>query len=106
MGKMRVPAARDGSYEAAIRKADVGDSLFIFDRDKKSSYERLSEPRGHRAIGVVYDPRTESWGNYVPTILPERYDAFLYVEETKAVDALHMAVLVDGEPPETYPSGE
>jgi Erythromycin esterase homolog len=106
MEKMRVPEARSGSYEAAVRQADVGDSMFIFDRDNKSTYQQLSEPRGHRAIGVVYDPRMESWGNYVPTILPERYDAFLYIEETKAVDALHMAVLVDGEPPETYPSGQ
>jgi len=78
----------------------------LFDRDDEASYEHLSEPRGHRAIGVVYDPRTEHWGNYVPTILPQRYDAFLYIEETTAVDPLHMAVLVDGEPPETYPSGE
>jgi hypothetical protein len=29
----------------------------------------------------------------------------MYVEESAGVDALHMAVLVDGEPPETYPSG-
>ncbi|MGH9422807.1 MAG: erythromycin esterase family protein, partial [Thermoanaerobaculia bacterium] len=106
MEKMRVPDAKDGSVEAAIRQADVGDSVFIFDRKNKSAHAELADPRGHRAIGVVYDPRTESWGNYVPTILPERYDAFLYMEETKAVDALHMAVLVDGEPPETYPSGE
>ena len=106
MEKMNVPDAKDGCYEHAIRNAKVGDSLFIFDRKDEASYEHLSKPRGHRAIGVVYDPRTEHWGNYVPTILPLRYDAFLYVEETKAVDALHMAVLIDGEPPETYPSGE
>jgi hypothetical protein len=29
----------------------------------------------------------------------------MYIEETTGVDALHMPVLVDGEPPETYPSG-
>ena len=103
---MEVPDAKDGSYEHAIDHAEVGDSIFIFDRDDEASYEHLLEPRGHRAIGVVYDPRTEHWGNYVPTILPRRYDAFLYIEDTRAVDPLHMAVLVDGEPPETYPSGE
>jgi erythromycin esterase-like protein len=106
MERMRVPDARDGSYEAAMKEAGIGDSLFVFDREDDSAFERLSEPRGHRAIGVVYSPRTEQWGNYVPTILPRRYDAFMYLEETKAVDALHMAVLVDGEPPETYPSGQ
>jgi erythromycin esterase len=106
MEKMAVPDAKDGSYEHAIDRAEVGDSIFIFDRDDEASYKHLLDPRGHRAIGVVYDPRTEHWGNYVPTILPRRYDAFLYIEETKAVDPLHMAVLVDGQPPETYPSGE
>ena len=106
MEKMEVPAARDGSYEHALERSGVGDSLLLFDRDDPASYKRLEEPRGHRAIGVVYDPRTEHWGNYVSTILPRRYDSFLYIEETKAVDPLHMAVLVDGEPPETYPSGE
>ncbi|HEY3747398.1 MAG TPA: erythromycin esterase family protein [Gemmatimonadaceae bacterium] len=106
MEKMKVPDAKEGSYEHAIDRAEVGDSIFIFDRDDEPGYQHLLEPRGHRAIGVVYDPRTEHWGNYVPTILPRRYDAFLYIEETSAVDPLHMAVLVDGEPPETYPSGE
>jgi len=67
--------------------------------------EGLEEPIGHRAIGVVYDPRNEAWGNYVPTIVPQRYDAFMYIEETTGVDALHMPVLVDGEPGETFPSG-
>ncbi|MGE5101505.1 MAG: hypothetical protein ACM3SX_16075 [Deltaproteobacteria bacterium] len=47
----------------------------------------------------------ERWGNYVPTIMARRYDAFLYIDETHAVDPLHMPVHVDGEPPETYPSG-
>jgi hypothetical protein len=54
---------------------------------------------------VVYDPRLEHWGNYVPTLLPRRYDAFLFIDETHAVDPLHMPVRVDGEVPETYPSG-
>jgi erythromycin esterase len=106
MEKMPVPDARQGSYEHAMQAASVGDSLFLFPKGNASSTEALSEPRGHRAIGVVYDPRTEHWGNYVPTILPGRYDAFVYLEETKAVDALHMAVVVDGEAPETYPSGQ
>jgi hypothetical protein len=54
----------------------------------------------------VYDPQTEHWGNYVPTILPGRYDVFLYIEETHALDPLHMKVKRDGELPETFPSGQ
>jgi hypothetical protein len=37
--------------------------------------------------------------------MPRRYDAFLFIDETRALDALHMPVRVDHEPPETYPSG-
>ena len=106
MERMRVPDARAGSCEAAMHQAVGRDSLFIFRDEDEEATLSMREPRGHRAIGVVYDPRTEHWGNYVPTILPERYDAFIYVEESKAVDPLHMPALVDGEVPETFPTGE
>ena len=26
--------------------------------------------RGHRAVGVVYDPKYEGFTNYVPSVLP------------------------------------
>jgi erythromycin esterase-like protein len=106
MQKMSVPEAREGSYEHAMREAGISDSLFLFPHGEADETENLREVRGHRAIGVVYDPRTEHWGNYVPTILPGRYDAFMYIEETKALDPLHMRVTVDGEIPETFPSGQ
>lgn len=59
----------------------------------------------HRATGVVYHPGAELWGNYVPTEIPRRYNAFLFMDETRAVDALHMPVTDEAEVPETYPSG-
>jgi len=65
----------------------------------------LLEPRAHRAIGVVYDPMYESFGNYVPTVLPQRYDAFLYIDETTALHPLHLEPLEGHEVPETFPSG-
>ena len=105
MRRMRVPPAREGSFEDALHRSGEGDMLLLFDESDDGGIAGLDEPIGHRAIGVVYDPRTEHWGNYVPTIVPKRYDAFLFIEETQGVDALHMPVLVDGEPPETYPSG-
>lgn len=105
MERMRVPEARGGSYEAAMHQAMGRDALFLFQAQEEPMVA-LREPRGHRAIGVVYDPRTESWGNYVPTILPQRYDAFLFVDQSRAVDPLHMPAKVDGEAPETFPSGQ
>jgi hypothetical protein len=77
----------------------------IFSDEPHGGAPGLERPRDHRAIGVVYDPRNERWGNYVPSILPRRYDAFLHIDETHAVDPLHMPVRVGEEPPETYPTG-
>jgi len=103
MERMRVPPARNDSFEHAIHDAAVGDALLIFDPGDRA--RPLEQPIAHRAIGVVYDPDHERWGNYVPTIMHRRYDAFLYFEETRAVDPLHMPVRVGGDEPETYPSG-
>jgi erythromycin esterase-like protein len=106
MERMRVPAAREGTFEEAMHDASVGDALLIFDDSDDGGVPGLDEPIGHRAIGVVYDPDAERWGNYVPTLMARRYEAFLYIDETRAVDPLHMPVRVGTEPPETYPSGQ
>jgi erythromycin esterase-like protein len=105
MQRMFVPDARSGSWEHAAHLARRGDLLLVFDGSDDGGVRGLDAPIDHRAIGVVYDPARERWGNYVPTIVPRRYDAFLHVDDSRAVDALHMAVKVDGEVPETYPSG-
>jgi erythromycin esterase-like protein len=105
MERMRVPEARPGSWEDVLHHAAPVDGLLMFDGSDDGGIRGLDGPLTHRAIGVVYDPDAERWGNYVPTIVPRRYDAFLYVDETRALDPLHLPVLVDGEPPETFPSG-
>jgi erythromycin esterase-like protein len=65
----------------------------------------LLQRRRHRAIGVVYRPEYE-FGNYVPTVLPRRYDAFLYLDRTEALHPLHeVQARAEGEVPETYPTG-
>jgi len=60
--------------------------------------------RYYRAIGVVYRPQAERWGNYVPTVLDRHYDAFLYLDRTRALDPLHRYERGTGEE-ETYPAG-
>lgn len=41
----------------------------------------------HRAIGVVYRPSYER-GNYVPSVMARRYDAFVHVDESHALRPL------------------
>ncbi|MNU07430.1 Erythromycin esterase [compost metagenome] len=64
--------------------------------------EWLLGSREERAIGVVYHPEREHLGNYVPSRLARRYDAYLFFDETLAVEPLDPC-----EPPglETYPEG-
>jgi len=98
---MPVPEAMPGSWEDILHRATSGDTLLIL--HELSQHTEANQSRGHRAIGVVYDPRRER-GNYVPTVLPRRYDAFLFFHDTHAVHPLHMQAVTDGELPETYPS--
>jgi len=110
MERMRVPDARRGSWEDVMHDAIAADfdakaALIVFDDADDGGITGLDEPIDHRAIGVVYDPSHERWGNYVPTIVPRRYDAFMFVDETRALSPLHLPVRV-GEVPETFPSGE
>jgi erythromycin esterase-like protein len=110
MRPMRVPNARQGSWEDVMHAAVAdtmpnGNALLVFADADDGGIAELDEPIVHRAIGVVYDPGGERWGNYVPTLIARRYDAFLYMDETHALSPLHMPVKV-GEVPETFPSGE
>ena len=101
MEVMAVPPARAGSWEHALHLMEAEDRLLLF-RPPVDASDALAVPRGHRAIGVVYQPEFE-WGNYVPTVLPPRYDAFLYLERTQALHPLHIEP--SGGPPELYPWG-
>lgn len=103
MERMAVPPAREGSLEDLAHRSDVGDAFMVMG-DELAQEPAFEQPVDHRAIGVVYAPGRERWGNYVPTIIPHRYDVIIHIDETKAVDPLHMPVIVSGDPPETYPS--
>ena len=103
---MPLPPAKEESFESYFHKAAERhhvNELFVLLDDKRQTpfIQRL----GHRAVGVVYDPRHERRGNYVPTELSKRYDAFVFVDTTHALRSLHTAV-VHGEFPETWPSGQ
>jgi erythromycin esterase-like protein len=104
MTAMPVPAARRDSWEDVLHKAG-GDQLLIFgDRPHAPLPEELLEERGHRAIGVVYHPDREQYGNYVPTILPRRYDALMFFDRTAALHPLGLTAQRRGDTEDTYPS--
>jgi erythromycin esterase-like protein len=103
MEQMEVPPGRPDSWEDVLHRAGAEDRLLLL--DAAGTDEDFLQERGHRAIGVVYHPEYERYGNYVPTVLPRRYDAFLFLDQTQALRPLHEVKAREKEMPETYPSG-
>jgi erythromycin esterase-like protein len=100
--RMAVPPGQGGSWEDVLHRAAPADCLLLTDAVRgEADFERQ---RGHRAIGVVYHPAFERAGNYVPTVLPRRYDALIYLDETHALRPLPVRAVPE-EMPETFPSG-
>jgi erythromycin esterase-like protein len=118
-------------YRAMVRGGP--ESWNIRDRHMAETLERLMHHHGPQAKAIVWEHNThigdarftdmaddgmvnvgqlvrerhadEYLGNYVPTVLPRRYDAFLYLDVTQALHPLPVAAHEEGEVPETYPSG-
>ncbi len=80
-----IPQAQPGSLEEYLARLD--NNNFIVLLDQKNLPDLFKKPIGHRAIGVVYNPSHDQ-GNYVDTILKDRYNAFIFLEKTKALKPL------------------
>jgi len=103
MHAVQMPEAVKGSWEYLLHAAGKENKLLLME-DFSSNDQLMENHIGHRAIGVVYQPQYEKYGNYVPSILPLRYDAFIYLDETRALYPLHVTHDTH-QVPETYPFG-
>jgi erythromycin esterase-like protein len=109
---MQIKRVRPSLPESYERMAhDSGVERFLLDLREGKRNERLAselmEPRLERFIGVIYRPETERWSHYSRAILPRQFDAYVWFDETEAVNPLP-AELRPGEAPsveETYPFG-
>ncbi|MEZ7506871.1 erythromycin esterase family protein [Flavobacterium sp. Arc2] len=102
MQVMKIPEAVKHSWEYELHKLEARDRIVFMNDEMK---DKLGEREfGHRAIGVVYRPKYEHFGNYVRSKIPYRYNAFIYLDETTALHPLH--IKPDGsQMPETFPFG-
>jgi erythromycin esterase len=117
MDQMEVPPAIDESWDSilhnlqnkSIAASATNNKLIILSYKNDSNIfdnkRNNNTWRGQRAIGVVYNPLYEKYGNYVPTYISSRYDAFLFIDETHALHPLHMQTIKDEDLPETFPMG-
>ena len=101
----RVLPGRADSYERQCH--DSGVARFLLDLAPgrhEALRRRLAEPRLERFIGVIYRPETERWSHYSTCVLPEQFDAFVWFDETRALEPLGPPEPRSGLP-ETYPFG-
>ncbi len=103
--RKRVRPGLESSYEDLFHQ--VGEARFWLPlRGNAALAELLREKRLQRAIGVIYQPRTERMSHYFHTRLALQFDALIHIDETRAVEPLAPEpVWHAGEPAETYPSG-
>jgi erythromycin esterase len=107
MREVAVPPSPPGTHEDLIHGVvDDPGCLLLFDGDvaRRRRIDWLQAVRGHRAIGVVYD--AERAGNWVPTVIGSRYDAFLFFGNTRALQPLHLEPVPSSAEYETYPFNE
>jgi erythromycin esterase len=81
--ELPVPPGGRGSLEDVLHELAPAEALLTFPRGDRPGL--LDDRLGHRAIGVVHHPDRERWGNYVPTVLGDRYDASLWFDESTAL---------------------
>lgn len=85
VSRMTIPPGRRDSWEWILHREGPTDKIIFTDALK--DLEFYKKRMGHRAIGVVYNPSAEA-GNYVPTVIPQRYDAFIYFDKTTPLNPL------------------
>lgn len=100
---MDVPPAPTGTHEDLLLSAADHPALLVFDHTHPGPW--LIRTRRHRAIGVVYHPEQERYGNWVPTVMGQRYDALLSFDSTQALRLLHAETPQPDAEQETYPWG-
>ena len=99
---MELPAAQAGSHEDLLHHALGHNAVMDFSLPRTGDWS--SSRRGHRAVGVVYNPESET-GNYVASQLDARYDALLWCEETTALQPLRHEPIPTEAEYETEPTG-
>ncbi|GJD66258.1 erythromycin esterase family protein [Methylobacterium frigidaeris] len=105
MQVMKVRPVREDSHEALFREAGLPRAFLDLRAPGSAALrEAWTAPRRERAIGVVYRPRTELQSHYFDAVLPEQFDAYVWLEETRAVTPLLAGEIRSGES-ETFPSG-
>ncbi len=89
------------SYEDLFHTVGVPEFLLTLENKELLPVDLLE-----RAIGVIYAPYTERQSHYFYADLANQFDAVIHYDNTTALEPLDKtAIWLEGEAPETYPSG-
>ena len=86
MKEMTIPPAVSNSIEYKLNEVDQESFYLIF--DKEDRLDKNLSVMGNRAVGVVYNPKKDN-RQFVPTIVPLRYDALFFFKKTTALRVLN-----------------
>ncbi len=117
-GMVTAASEWDSSPEQKIIQTPLQDSYeeifhqikyerFLMDlRQDNMAVNLLMEERPHRAIGVIYRPKSERESHYYQSILPKQFDFMIHFDTTTAIEPIYTTARKNrGEMEETYPSG-
>jgi erythromycin esterase-like protein len=101
----RVRPGMAGSYEELLHKTGIPRFLLPL-REEGPARDAMLQRRLERAIGVIYQPRTERHSHYFSAQMARQFDAVIHIDRTTAVEPLDPGGgWHSEEPPETYPGG-
>ncbi|MDD2197312.1 MAG: erythromycin esterase family protein [Bacteroidales bacterium] len=85
MQEMTIPPAVSNSIEYKLNQIDQKCFYMVFDKEDRK--EENLKVIGNRAVGVVYNPLGDK-RQFVPSIVPLRYDALFFFKKTTALRVL------------------
>lgn len=83
---MDLPEAPQDTLDGLL--AQAGHDALWLPLEPARGQPELERHLGHRAIGVVHDPRRPVRQQFVPSNIPMRYDAILFIDATNALGSL------------------
>ena len=83
---MAIPDAQPDSFEAVMYA--ISQEPVWLDFSAAEATEDFPHRIPHRAVGVVYNPANDARQNYVGTQMTERYDAFIFLPYTNALNPI------------------
>ncbi len=93
-----VPEAMAGTYEDLFHQIGLPRFFLPLREARDQLVASVLKRRHERAIGVVYNPGYERFGNYFRADLVDQFDGYVFVDRTSAVTPIWIGLRAAGQP--------